>query len=62
MPLVNVIVILAVLGFIAWLVITYIPMPPIFKTVIIVVVVIVVCLWLLRLTGVGNLYIEPPRR
>ncbi len=51
MDLIQLILILAVLGFIAWLVITYVPMPQPIKTVVIVIMVIVLVLFLLRLVG-----------
>jgi hypothetical protein len=50
-PFVMTILGLAVIGFILWLIITYIPMPPPFKQVIIVLVVIVVIVWLCRSFG-----------
>jgi hypothetical protein len=42
---------LAVIGFILYLIVTYIPMPPPIKQVIIVLVVILVILWLCRSFG-----------
>jgi hypothetical protein len=45
------VLVLAVVGFIVWLITTRIPMPPIFQTVIYVVVAIVLILWLLRRFG-----------
>ncbi len=52
MPLITLILTLAIVGFLLWLIITYIPMPEPFKKVIIVVVVIVLVLWLLQILGV----------
>lgn len=46
---------LAVVGFLTYLVVTYIPMPPPFKTVIIVIMVIVLVLYVLRVFGVADL-------
>lgn len=57
MPLINLIVVLAVIGLILYLVNTYIPMQPPVKTIINVLVVIVLCLWLLSLFGIGDIYI-----
>ncbi len=52
MPLISLILTLAVVGFLLWLIITYIPMPAPFKNVIVVIVVIVLVLWLLQVFGV----------
>lgn len=46
---------LALVGFLVYLIITYIPMPPPFKNVIIVIVVVLLVLYLLRVLGVGDL-------
>jgi hypothetical protein len=54
MTLIGLILTLAVVGFILWLIITYIPMPAPFKNIIVVVVVIVLILWLLQAFGVGG--------
>ena len=53
MDLVMLVLVLAVVGFIIHLILTYVPMPPIFRTVIIIVVVIVLILFLLRKFGSG---------
>jgi hypothetical protein len=50
-PFVMMILSLAVVGFILWLIVTYIPMPAPIKQVIIVLVVILVILWLCRSFG-----------
>jgi hypothetical protein len=42
---------LALVGFVLWAVITYIPMPPMFKNVIVVIIVIFVIIWLIRQLG-----------
>jgi len=58
MDLISIIVVLVVVGVILWLVQTYIPMPAPIKTIITVVVVLFLCVWLLRLFGIGtNLYV-----
>ena len=58
MDLISVLVVLIVVGVILWLVQTYIPMPAPIKTIITVVVVLFLCIWLLRLFGIGtNLYV-----
>ena len=46
---------LAVVGFLAWLILTYIPMPEPFKKALIVIMVVVVVLYVLRVLGVGDL-------
>jgi len=45
---------LALIGFIVYLITTYIPMPAIFKTGIYVIVAIVVIVWLMQVLGVGD--------
>lgn len=50
---------LALIGFIVWAVVTYIPMPQIFKTVIIVVVCFVLLYWLIANYG-GYLHLPAP--
>lgn len=54
LSLITLVVIVAVLGFIVWILITYVPMPEPFKRVLIVVVVVALLLWILRafVTGV----------
>jgi predicted membrane channel-forming protein YqfA (hemolysin III family) len=46
---------LAVLGFVVWLIQTYVPMPAPFKTVIYVVVALVLILYLLSVFGIGDI-------
>jgi len=55
LQLITLIVILALVGFCLWLVITYVPMPAPMKQAIVVVVVLLLVLWLARalLTGGG---------
>ncbi len=48
MDLITLILVLALVGFCLWLIVTYIPMPPPIKQVIIVIVVVVIVLWLVR--------------
>lgn len=52
---------LALIGFVVYLIQTYVPMPPIFKTVIYVVVAIVVILFLMRAFGVGDIPVPQAR-
>ncbi len=49
--MITLILTIALLGFLVWLVITYIPMPEIFKKAIVVLVVILVILYLVQLFG-----------
>ena len=50
-PLVTVLLGLALIGFLAWALVTYVPMPDAIRKVIIAVVVIVILVWLLRWLG-----------
>jgi hypothetical protein len=52
MPLVNLVVILIVIGFLLWLVNNYIPMAGSIKNILNIVVVIAVVLWLMKTFGV----------
>lgn len=58
MGLINLIVILAVVGFLVYLLTTYLPMPQPFKLAIYVVVTIVLTLYLLRVFGVRDIPIR----
>lgn len=51
MPLIELIIILAVVGVILWLVTTYIPMDPTIRKILVAVVVIATVLWLLKAFG-----------
>lgn len=53
--LLTLVIVLALVGFCVWLVITYIPMPPPFRTAIIVIVVLVLLLYVIRLLLGGDL-------
>jgi hypothetical protein len=46
---------LAIIGFVVWLITTYVPMPPIIKTIIYFIVAIVVIFWLLGVLSGGSL-------
>jgi len=52
MPLINLIIILAVVGVILWLINRFIPMQSTIKTILNVVVICVVALWLLSAFGI----------
>lgn len=57
--LIHIIVLLVVFGLIAWLVLTYIPMPEPVKQVIIVIMVICLILFILQAFGIfGNLQLK----
>lgn len=53
MDLIMLVLVLAVIGFLVWLITTRVPMDPIFRTIIYVVVAIVLVLWVLRKFGGG---------
>jgi len=48
MDLIMLVLVLALVGFLVYLITTYIPMPPVFKTAIQIVVVVAVILYLIR--------------
>jgi len=57
--LLTLVLLLALVGFVVYLIVTYIPMPAPFKQVIIVVVVILIVLWLIATVAgsVGGLHL-----
>jgi len=54
MTLIGIIVILILVGFLLWLINTYIPMDLVIKRIINIVVIIIVCIWLLQVFGLIN--------
>jgi hypothetical protein len=62
MPLITIVIVLVVVGFLLWLINTYVPMAGAIKTILNAVVVIVVVLWLLSafgiLHGLGNIHLK----
>lgn len=52
MSLISLIIVLVVIGLVLYLIETFIPMSPPFKTVLRVVVVLFLCIWLLQALGV----------
>ncbi|MHB1949211.1 MAG: Thivi_2564 family membrane protein [Gammaproteobacteria bacterium] len=52
MPLISIVIVLVVIGFVLWLINTYIPMASSIKTILNAVVVIAVIIWLLTALGV----------
>ena len=61
MGLIELIIVLAAIGFIVWLITTYVPMPDPFRKVIIVIVVIVLVLFHIR-TFIGDIPLTGIRR
>jgi predicted membrane channel-forming protein YqfA (hemolysin III family) len=59
--MIALIVTLAVVGLLVWLITTYIPMPPLFKTAIYIVAAICVIFYILRVFGLLNRDIAVPR-
>ncbi len=59
MSLINLVIVLALVGFLLWLIVNFIPMPAPVQKIIIAVVVVFVVLWLLQgfgvITGFENL-------
>jgi len=53
--MISLILTLAIVGFLVYLIITYIPMPAPFKTGIIVVVIILLILYLMRVFGIQDI-------
>lgn len=53
--MIHLLLVLALIGFLTWLIITYIPMPDIFKKVIVVIVVIVLIFYVLNLFGFSDI-------
>jgi len=52
--LITIVIVLFVLGFVCYLLFTYVPVPEPIRTIILVFLVIVVCLWLLSAIGVWH--------
>ena len=50
-PFVQIIVVLLIVGVILWLINTYVPMQPPFKTIVNVIVIVLLCVWLLSIVG-----------
>lgn len=49
--LLTLVIFLVIVGFIVWLLTTYVPMPPLFRNLIFVVIIILILLYLLRMVG-----------
>lgn len=52
--MISLILVLALAGFLVYLITTYVPMPPVFKPVIYVIVAIVLILYLMRVFGLAD--------
>lgn len=61
MDLIQIVVVLIIIGVILWMINTYLPMAPPIKMIINVVVVLIICLWLLRVFGIGTYVVAPHR-
>lgn len=59
--MIHLLLMLAVVGFLAWLILTYIPMPEPFKKALVVILVVVVVLYVLRVLGIGDLPVPQVR-
>ncbi len=60
--MIGLILTLALVGFLVWAIVTYIPMPDIFKKVIIIIVVVAMILWLLSIFGFTDIPVPHYRR
>ncbi|MBK9511915.1 MAG: hypothetical protein IPP61_01105 [Cytophagaceae bacterium] len=54
MPLINLLLVIVVVGFLLWLVNTYIPMDDKIKKILNIIVVIAVIIWILKILGLFN--------
>lgn len=55
MPLISIVIVLVVVGFLLWLINTYVPMAGSIKKILNAVVVICIILWLLSVFGIINI-------
>ena len=55
MDILTFLVTLALIGFVLWVVVTYVPMPEPYKRVLVVLVVLLVVLWVVRMLAPGFL-------
>lgn len=53
--MIEALIVLVVVGLVLYLVTTYIPMPPAFKTVIIAIAILILCVWLLSAFGIVDM-------
>jgi len=53
--MITLLLMLAIFGFLVYLIVNYIPMPPVFRTGIIVIAVVLVILYLIQVFGIGDL-------
>jgi len=53
--MIELVLMIALLGLVVWVLVTYIPMPPPFKTIIIVVAALLVILYVMRALGIPDI-------
>ena len=58
--IVTLLVILAVIGFVLWCIVTYVPMPEPFKRALVVIAVLALLLWVVRMFVVGSPVLRVP--
>ena len=51
MPIITVLIVILIVGFIVWLINTYTPIDQKFKTLIVIVAIVFLIIWLLQMTG-----------
>jgi hypothetical protein len=57
MDLIQLVIVIALLGFLVWAILSYVPMPPVFQKLLVGAVVLFVALYLLQLSGLlGGLH------
>ncbi len=59
--MIGLILVLALVGFLVYLIVTYIPMPPPFKTALMVIVVVMLILYVMRVLGIADLPVPSVR-
>ena len=59
--MISLILILAIVGFVVYLVTTYVPMPAIFKTIIYVIIAIFLIIYLMQVFGISDIPIRSLR-
>ena len=55
MDILGILVTLAIVGFLLWIIVTYVPMPQPFQRVLIALIVLLVVIWVLRMLAPGFL-------
>lgn len=62
MGIITFLIFVALIGLLVYFLITYVPMPPVFRQAIIVIAIILVIVWFLNLTGLLSSLNAPLRR